>query len=73
MARNLLVLNIEEDLIVRLRRRAARNGRSTEAEHRAVLRQALSAEVEPSFLELVKRMRELTKSRRHTPAEVLQR
>ena len=73
MARNLLVRNLEEDLVVRLKRRAVRNGRSTEAEHRAILRQALSAEVEPSFLELAKRMRELTKGRRHTPAETLQR
>ena len=73
LARNLLVRNLEEDLIFRLKRRAVRNGRSAEAEHRAILRQALSAEVEPSFEELANRMRELTKDRRHTPAEALQR
>lgn len=73
MARNLLVRNLEEDLVLRLKRRAVRNGRSTEAEHREILRQALSAEVEPSFMELASRMRELTRGRRHTPAEILQR
>ena len=73
MSRNLQVRNLDDDLVLRLKRRAARNGRSTEAEHREILRQALSAEVEPSFAELAARLRELTRGRRHTPAEVLQR
>ena len=73
MSRNLQVRNLDDDLVLRLKRRAARNGRSTEAEHREILRQALSAEVEPSFAELAARLRELTRGRRQTPAEVLQR
>ena len=73
MARNLQVRNLDESIVMRLKRRAARNGRSTEAEHREILRQALSAEVEPSFAELAAGLRELTKGRRHTPAELLQR
>ena len=73
MSRNLQVRNLDDDLVLRLKRRAARNGRSTEAEHREILRQALSAEVEPSFAELAARLRELTRGRPHTPAEVLQR
>jgi plasmid stability protein len=44
-----LDLNLDDDLIARLKRRAARHGRSTEAEHREILRQALINEVEPSF------------------------
>ena len=48
MSKNLQVRNLDDDLVLRLKRRAARNGRSTEAEHREILRQALSAEVEPS-------------------------
>lgn len=38
---NLLVRGIEDGLIARLKARAAANGRSTEAEHREILRRAL--------------------------------
>ena len=37
----LLVRNVADDLVAELRKRAARNGRSVEAEHREVLRTAL--------------------------------
>ena len=73
MAGNLHVRNLDDDLIVRLKRRAARHGRSTEAEHREILRQALQAEVEPSFESLAAELRKLTRRRRHTPAEHLLR
>ena len=73
MPKNLQVRNLDENLIVRLKRRAARHGRSVEAEHREILRQALSAEVEPSFAELAAKLREMTKGRRQTPSEDLQR
>ena len=36
--------NLDDQLIARLKRRAARHGRSTEAEHREILRQALIGE-----------------------------
>lgn len=71
MPGNLHVRNLDDELIVRLKRRAARHGRSTEAEHREILRQALAADVEPSFEELAAELRELTKGRKHTPAEIL--
>ncbi len=67
------VRNIDDDLVVRLRRRAARHGRSVEAEHREILRQALSAEVEPAFGELAAELRALTGKRRQTPSEILLR
>lgn len=73
MPASLLVRNVDDDLIVRLKRRAARHGRSVEAEHREILQQALSAEVEPSFAELAAEMRALTKKRRQTPSETLLR
>lgn len=73
MASNLHVRNLEDELVARLKRRAARHGRSTEAEHREILRQALISEVEPSFEELAAELRRLTKGRRHTPSEVLLR
>ncbi len=40
MAR-LIVRNLEQDLVQALKRRAAERGRSAEAEHREILRQAL--------------------------------
>ena len=40
----LIVRNLEEDLVQRLKRRAAANGRSAEEEHRQLLRQALRPE-----------------------------
>jgi plasmid stability protein len=73
MTGNLHVRNLEDDLIERLKRRAARHGRSTEAEHREILRQVLAAEVEPSFDTLAAELRKLTRRRRQTPSEVLLR
>lgn len=67
------VRNVDDDIVARLRRRAARHGRSVEAEHRDILRHALSAEVEPAFGELAAELRALTKKRRQTPSETLLR
>ena len=73
MAGNLLVRNLDDNLIARLKRRAARHGRTTVAEHREILRQALSGDVEPSFDTLAADLRKLTKRRKQTPSEVLLR
>ena len=73
MSGNLHVRNLEDDLIVRLKRRAARHGRSTEAEHREILRQALANEDEPSFDKLAADLRKLTRHRKQTPSEILLR
>lgn len=73
MASILHVRNIDEDMIQRLKQRAARHGRSVEAEHREILRHALSAEVEPSFADLAAQLRGLTRGRRQTPSEDLLR
>ena len=62
-----------DDLIARLKRRAARHGRSTEAEHREILRQVLAGEHEPSFEKLAADLRKLTKRRKQTPSEILLR
>ncbi|MGH7107290.1 MAG: FitA-like ribbon-helix-helix domain-containing protein [Acetobacteraceae bacterium] len=69
----LSVRNLDDDLIVRLKRRAARHGRSAEAEHREILRQALAGEDERSFDELAAELRALTSGRKATPSEVLLR
>lgn len=73
MTGNLHVRNLEDELIASLKRRAARHGRSAEAEHREILRQVLSAEAEPSFDSLAAELRKLTKKKRQTPSEILQR
>jgi plasmid stability protein len=73
MATNLHVRNLDDELVARLKRRAARHGRSTEAEHREILRQALDAEPEPSFDELAAQLRKLTADRAQTPSEDLLR
>lgn len=73
MSKNLHVRNVEDDLIARLKRRAARHGRSTEAEHREILRLALVDEDVPSFDKLAAELRQLTRRRKQTPSEVLQR
>ena len=73
MPGNLHVRNLDDDLIARLKRRAVRHGRSTEAEHREILRQALAAEIEPSFDTLAAELRKLTRLWRQTPSEVLLR
>lgn len=68
---SLSVRNVDDDLISRLKRRAARHGRSAEAEHREILRQVLSGEADTNWDELAAKLRELTRGRKHTPAEVL--
>ena len=73
MAGSLHVRNLDEDLISKLKRRTARHGRSAEAEHRAILRQVLDSEPEPSFEDLADELRQLTASRKQTPSELLQR
>jgi antitoxin FitA len=73
MPGSLSVRNLDDDLILRLKRRAARHGRSAEAEHREILRQVLCSEAEPSFDDLAAEFRKLTRDRQHTPAEVLLR
>jgi antitoxin FitA len=61
------------DKTERLWRRAARHGRSAEAEHREILRQALASEDEASFDKLAADLRKLTRGRRQTPSEILLR
>ena len=73
LAGNLHVRNLDDDLIAKLKLRAARHGRSAEAEHREILRQALEFEVAPSFDKLADELRRLTASRKQTPSEILMR
>jgi antitoxin FitA len=73
MPGNLCMRKLDGDRLARLKRRAARHGRSTEAEHREILRQALAVEIEPSFETLAAELRKLTRRRKQTPSELLLR
>ena len=73
MPTSLHVRNLDEDIVARLKQRAARHGRSAEAEHREILRVALSGESEHSFEDLAAKLRALIGDRPQTPSEVLHR
>jgi len=56
----LIVRNLEEDLVYELRKRAASHGRSSEEEHRQILREALRPErAKDSLKELLSAMPDL--------------
>lgn len=65
--------NLDDELIAKLKRRAARHGRSIEAEHREILRQALATDADPDFEKLAAELRRLTGRRKQTPSEPLLR
>jgi plasmid stability protein len=73
MPGTLNVRNLDDELIARLRRRAARHGRSTEAEHREILKHALAGEAETDWWSLAADMRKLTAGETRGPAEALLR
>jgi plasmid stability protein len=73
MANSLHVRNVDEETIRRLKRRAARHGRSAEAEHREILRQALAGETPQDWDALAAEVRKLSAGRKHTPSEDLLR
>ena len=61
----LLVRKVDDDLIRRLKERAAMAGRSVEAEHRLLLEQALRPG-KPSFIERARRHLRATRGRPYT-------
>lgn len=56
MAANLIVRNVEDDLAAALKQVAAAHGRSAEAEHREILRNALQRPKRRSFAEVLAAM-----------------
>ena len=53
MATNLIVRNVEPEVVKLLKERAVLNGRSAEAEHREILKAALSQPRKRSFNEVL--------------------
>lgn len=70
---SLLVRNLDDALIEALKRRAARHGRSVEAEHRDILTEAVKADQRAEALRTLARLRAETAGTAQTPAEVLVR
>jgi len=66
----LLVRDVPDDVATELKKRAAKNGRSAEAEHRAILEQTLKPKNE-DFWEEATRLREALRGRKFTPSEDL--
>ncbi len=56
VASNLIVRNIDESLARALKQRAANSGRSAEAEHREILREALQGPSRLTFTEFLRTM-----------------
>jgi plasmid stability protein len=56
MATNLVVRNVEEGVALALKQRAAEHGRSAEAEHREILRNALLRPPRRSFADVLATM-----------------
>jgi len=54
--KQLIVRNVDDEMVLALKRRATRHGRSAEAEHREILRTALVAEAHGSFKALLASM-----------------
>ncbi|MCY4589010.1 MAG: hypothetical protein OXE86_00295 [Alphaproteobacteria bacterium] len=68
------VPRLDDDVVNRLKQRAAQNNRSLEGEVRHILQCAADDDMaakRAAFGEAMKRLRPLTEGRKHTPAEVL--
>ncbi len=56
MATNLVVRNVDENLTLALKKRAAEHGRSAEAEHREILKAVLQKPARRSFADVLASM-----------------
>ena len=70
------VRKLDEGVVAKLKRRAARNNRSLEGEVRKILGEAVVEEVDMEekrrrFIELSDKMLEMTRGTRQTPSEVI--
>jgi antitoxin FitA len=75
LAMNIHVRNLDEETVRALEQRAARNGRSAEAEVRAILTAAAAVETADGFdwIQTSDELRARSAGLRHTPSEVLVR
>jgi plasmid stability protein len=69
----MVIRNIDDEVMFRLRLRAARHGRSMEAEVREILKVMAAAEPGGDFWERAAKLRQATRETVQTPAETLLR
>lgn len=70
---NLHVRNVDDAVALALKRRASQNGRSAEAEHRAILQRALIDDRRAEAFRVMDEIRARTAGILQTPSEVLMR
>ena len=70
---NIHIRNLDEATVRKLKQRAARNGRSAEAEYRAILTEAARADDGFDWIRMSDEIRNRSAGRQHTPSEVLMR
>lgn len=75
---SLHVRNVDDEIVALLKERAAKHGRSAEAEHREILNAALRWDPAPEvnvedWKRRAKEFRDSLKGRHHTPSEILLR
>ena len=70
---NVHIRNLEEDTVRKLKTRAARNGRSAEAEYRAILTAAAQEDADFDWIKVSDEIRSRSSGRVHTPSEILVR
>lgn len=71
---NIHVRHLDEATVQALKQRAARNGRSAEAEYRAILTAAAAEDADGfDWIRASDELRERSAGRHHTPSEVLVR
>ena len=68
---NLHVRNIDDDIAIALKKRAQENNRSAEAEHREILRKALTPRIDAEWERRAAALRDATKGKLSTPSEIL--
>jgi len=68
---NLHVRNVDDDIALALKKRAADNSRSAEAEHREILRKALAPRIDSEWERRAAALRRATSGRLTIPSEIL--
>jgi plasmid stability protein len=71
MSQTLKIDNVDDAVVEELSHRAMKHGRTIEAEHRAILVEALNGN--SAFDELASELRDMLAGRAHTPPELLLR
>ncbi|MBM3533869.1 MAG: hypothetical protein FJX60_12635 [Alphaproteobacteria bacterium] len=73
MAKSIVIRNLEDEVVFKIRLRAARHGRSMEAEVREILKMTAAAEPGNDFWLRAAKLRAATKGRVQTLSEALLR